>query len=281
MRIKSFIQHSALFSFCFLLLLSQSLHATEKYAFNAGHLQSINTAKTFTLKAENIEQNYHIYVQLPDSIKEGKKFPTVYLLDGGGTFPMLAPYYKLLKFLNDVPEVIIVGISYGTDDWRKGNARGRDFTLPAKSREHWGGAPDFSHFLKNQLFHKIETEFPSDPSKRVLFGNSLGGQFGLYNATFNPGLFYGIISNNPALHRNVESFLDVKALEHSKASTRLFVADAEFDGERFKKPRARWIERWEKKPLAGWQLKIQPMPGHNHFSSIPDSFRMGLKWILQ
>jgi len=31
----------------------------------------------------------------------------------------------------EIPEAILVGISYGTDDWQQGNLRSTDFTAPS------------------------------------------------------------------------------------------------------------------------------------------------------
>lgn len=255
--------------------------AAKEEGFDAAYLQSINNATTISMQAKGSEQKYHLYVRLPDNLEEGKRYPTVYLLDGGLTFPMLSPYYFLLSFLDELPDVILVGISYGSDDWRKGNNRSHDFTLPAAGRDHWGGAPAFSQFLQSQLIPRIEQDFPADPDKRILFGSSLGGQFGLYTATFNPGVFYAILANNPAIHENTHKYLDVSQLQKSEFNTRLYIGQAEFDGERFKKPMARWLTRWQKTPQAGWDLKVQPMANHNHVSSIPDTFRLGLKWVLR
>ena len=128
---------------------------------------------------------------VPDEIDSVKTYPTVYLLDGGITYPLLASYYKYLLLGEEVPELIIGGISYGTNDWQKGNQRSRDFTAKAADRSFWGGAPEFSEFLSSELFPFIENNYPSDSKQRIIFGQSLGGQFVLYAAQTKPEFYPG------------------------------------------------------------------------------------------
>ena len=248
--------------------------------FDARYLHGIYDAKTFSISPKESEQNYYIYVKLPQNMEANKKYPTVYLLDGGASFPLLAPYYDWQHFTEELPGIILVGISYGSKNWRKGNNRSHDYTVPSKAREHWGGAKKFSQFLRDELFAVIEGKYPSDPKKRILFGNSLAAQFGLYNATFQVDLFYGIIANNPAIHEVTDQFL-VESIATSRDNPlKLYVALAENDADRFKVHMHKWQAHWIPAPPPQWQLKIQPMPGHNHFSSMPETFRQGLKWIL-
>lgn len=262
------------------LSLLQTIQVQASNEFDARYLQSINTAETFAMSPKASKQNYYIYVKLPQNLDKDKTYPTVYLLDGGAIFPMLTPIYWQLRFLEDLPDLILVGISYGSNDWRNGNNRGHDFTIPSKQSEHWGGALEFGDFLREELFPHIESNYPANPGRRILFGNSLAGQFGLYAATWQADLFYGIIANNPAIHDVAEQFL-VKSIQKADAiPLKLFVALAENDADRFKVPMQKWLAHWQVKTPPQWQLKVQDMPGHNHFSSIPTTFRAGLKWIL-
>ena len=104
-----------------------------------------------TLERQDNGKSYHLVVRAPQTTEKTKNetYPVVYLLDAGITFPMLASYYHLLNLLGELPDVIIVGISYGTDDWRKGNNRSVDFTASSKERDHWGGAPGLFNVFRN------------------------------------------------------------------------------------------------------------------------------------
>ena len=69
------------------------------------------------------------------------------------------------------------------------------------------GIGDISYHLFEELIPLIESAYPSDDQQRIIFGQSLGGQFVLYTALTDPALFHGHIASNPALHRNLDFFL--------------------------------------------------------------------------
>ena len=212
-------------------------------------LHGLNNPSYHRLNYQPLDQVYHVYVRLPQDYQQGEKYPTIYLLDGGVTFPMLAGYYRYLRLGEEVPPAIVVGISYGTEDWRQGNARSRDFTAKAADRDHWGGAGDFAAFLRGTLFPLVESQYSSDPKRRIVFGQSLGGQFVLYVAQKAPGLFWGHIASNPALHRNLPFFLSTASREESKdnlETSRLFVSSGAEDDPRFREPAMQWMAHWKK-----------------------------------
>jgi predicted alpha/beta superfamily hydrolase len=245
------------------------------------YLHGLSKTKYHQINYRALDQIYHIYVMIPEETKKDKIYPTVYLLDGGITYPLLSSYYKYLHNGKEVPQVIIVGISYGTNDWQKGNMRSRDFTAEAADRSFWGGAPEFSKFLSSELIPFIENHYPSDSTQRIIFGQSLGGQFVLYTALTNPSLFWGYIASNPALHRNLEYFLEIKPHETNQFDiARLYVSSGSHDEPRFREPATKWIRFWNKQKTLPWILKTEILEGESHFSAAPAAFRQGLRWIF-
>ena len=261
------------------ILLMCILISNQVFATDFEQLTGIQGSDYQQLHSKAVDHDYHIFIKLPDQAKSEPytKWPVVYLLDGGNMFPMLSPYADYLLWAKDLPPVILVGISYGTDDWRQGNNRSTDFTLPAKDREHYGGAALFHRFLSAELMPLIEAKYPADPKQRVLFGHSLGGQFGLYCAMFQPQTFSGIIASNPAIHRNLESFLVNN--EATDIQPKLFIMQADNDDEVYQKPRQQWLAHWQDKPHS-WQQKVMTAQGHNHMSSVPTAFRQGMMWLF-
>jgi predicted alpha/beta superfamily hydrolase len=245
-------------------------------------LHGLGETKHHQINYQILNQTYHIYVMLPENMENNKKYPTVYLLDGGITYPLLSSYYKYLRYGEELPQLIIVGISYGTDDWQKGNMRSRDFTAKAVERTFWGGAPEFSKFLSAELFPFIEYNYPSDSTHRIIFGQSLGGQFVLYVAQTKPSLFWGYIASNPALHRNLDFFLETKPIPINKIKLpRLFVSSGSKDELTFREPAIKWFQFWNGQKTRPWFLKTTSLEGQSHFSAAPEAFRKGLNWIFQ
>jgi len=222
---------------------------------------------------------YHIFVRLPDEYEDPKhtNFPTLYLLDGGVNFSLFSAYYSYLRFMNDIPPMIIVGISYGTDDWRKGNDRGHDFTVPSIERQHWGGAQQFEQFLSQTLLPTMQKNYLVDKEKQILFGQSLGGQFALYTSIYGNAPFHAVIASNPALHRNLDYFK--QPMKARTTRPRVFVSLAEFDDLKYKAPATKWLKYWQQQKVE-WDHHVDHLPKHNHLSATPDAIRNGLKWIF-
>ena len=142
-------------------------------AVDTEFMQGLGDVRYHHVNSEAVGRGYHVYVRLPEGYEEADQdYPTVYLLDGGGTFPMLAPYYRILNFGEEVPDMIVVGISYGSDTLEGGNYRSTDFTAPSDEREYWGGAASYQTFLADELFPIIESGYRSDEERRVIFGQS-------------------------------------------------------------------------------------------------------------
>ena len=244
-------------------------------------LYSLSESKYHEIKYDALDQSYHIYVMLPDTFEKGKTYPTVYLLDGGITYPLLSSFYNYVRYGEELPPLIIVGISYGTDDWQQGNMRSRDFTASSTEKSFWGGAPEFQKFLTSKLIPFIETNYPSDSDQRIIFGQSLGGQFVLYTAQTKPNLFMGYIASNPALHRNLDFFLETKPKQiNTEKLPRLFVSSGSHDDVRFRQPALEWFQFWNGQKSLPWTLKTTTLEGQTHFSAAPTAFHQGLRWIF-
>lgn len=248
-------------------------------ASDVTHLQSLSDTDYFFVENEAIERGYHIYVNRPANYDASKSYPVVYLLDGGNQLPMLAGYHRLLLFGEEVPPAILVAISYGSDSFEEGNFRSTDFTAPSDERDYWGGAAAFRDFLADTLIPEIESRYPARKDRRIIFGQSLGGQFVLFTAQTRPALFWGYIASNPALHRNLDFFLNT--VPKPEPAANVFVASATEDVERFRVPALRWIEHWEGMADRPWALKAVDLPGHTHMSAPPAAYRQGMLWLFR
>ena len=245
-------------------------------------MQGLGDARYHKFPSSTRDRTYHVFVRLPEGYGEsGLSYPTVYLLDGGLLYPMLGAYYGYLRASEEVPDLILVAISYGTNDWQAGNNRGHDFTAPSEERDHWGGAEAFRAFLGDELIPRMESNYRSDPARRIIFGHSLGGQFALFAAQTKPSLFWGHIASNPALHRNLPFFLEFHGPEIAGViDARVFVGDGSDDAPVFVEPRQVWVEHWTSVEDPPWRLRVETLDGHSHFSAPPASFRGGLRWLF-
>lgn len=243
-------------------------------------LFGMRIADAFTITASELDRDFHIIVRLPvDYDESSQDYPIIYLLDGGISFPMLAPYHMMMTIDNFVPDAIIVGISYGGLGFEDGNMRSTDYTAPSPERDYYGGAPQYQKFLETELLPAVEQRYRTDAKRRIIYGQSIGGQFVLYTALTRPDLFWGHIAVNPALHRNLEFFRDFE-LQPTEARTRLFVSSASEDDEVFRIPAREWIGVWEKRNDAPFNLHVEYLDGERHASSGPRAYRAGLRWLF-
>jgi predicted alpha/beta superfamily hydrolase len=243
------------------------------------HIQTLRNVEHHTVHSDVVDRDYYVSVRLPNDYDENEaSYPTIYVLDGGALFPLFAGYLNYLNFAEEVPPIILVGISYGADNFADGNFRGTDYTAPSPEREHYGGAANFLTFLKEDVLPLIEKNYRSDSDRRVVFGHSLGGQFVLFAAQTDPGAFWGYVASNPALHRNLDFFLTTTPTQPSKS--KLFVASAEFDDARFREPAVAWMQHWNQQEELPWSLKTMDLDDHVHMSSPPDAFRQGMRWLF-
>ncbi len=244
-------------------------------------MQGLGDTRHHVISSQHLDKDYHILVGLPDGYDNAadETYPVVYVLDGGELYPLFASYSRLLRLAGDVPGFILVGISYGTSDWENGNDRSHDFTAPTEEREFWGGAEAFRDFLERELLPSVESRYRARSDQRVLFGRSLGGQFVLYSAQTRPGLFWGHIASNPALHRNLPLFLSLEP-ESVTGDSHLFVSSAENDDPVFREPALKWIEHWSSVESPPWRLHVETLDDHNHFSTPAAAFRRGLRWLF-
>ena len=264
------------------LLLMQFCWGTNAIGQDISHLQGLGDTRYYRLQSELLQRDFHIYIRLPESYEtsQHKKYPTAFLLDGGVTYPMLSGYYRYLSMAEEIPEMILVGISYGADNFQEGNMRSTDFTASSPEREHYGGASDFLRVLATELIPHIETSYRSDPEHRIIFGQSLGGQFVLF-AALKSSLFWGHIASNPALHRNLAFFLPENQSNAESSGQKLFVSSGSDDDERFRKPALAWMKAWSKKETVPWQLTTKTLDDQTHMSAAPTAFRDGVKWLFR
>jgi predicted alpha/beta superfamily hydrolase len=246
-------------------------------------LQGLGDTRHHVVASETLDRSYDVLVGLPDGYDPSAEtdYPTVYILDGGELYPLLRSYHRYLRNGGEAPDMILVAISYGTSDYEHGNDRSHDYTAPSDERDYWGGAEDFQAFLGGELIPFIESNYRSRSDRRIVFGQSIGGQFILFTALTEPTLFWGHIASNPALHRNLPFFLQTHAAAPAAdGRSNVYVASGSEDDPRFREPALEWIAHWTGVKEKPWRLRAETLDGHGHFSAPPASFRRGILWLF-
>jgi predicted alpha/beta superfamily hydrolase len=155
--------------------------------------------KRFTSSIVN-EQEYVLQISLPASYnKTDKKYPVVYLMDSQWDFPLLTALYGQQYYDGFVPEMIIVGITWGGNHPNPDSLRARDYTPTNEKRSpQSGGADKFLSVIKNEVFPMVEKNYRVDENDKTLIGCSLGGLFTMYTLFTHPEMFNRYVAASPA-----------------------------------------------------------------------------------
>lgn len=229
-------------------------------------------------------QEYELHILLPGDYQKGlKKYPVVYLMDSQWDFPLVKSLYGEHYFDGFIPELIIVGVTWGGVNPNPDSLRARDYTPTREARlPQSGGADNFLAFMKNELFPFIETNYKADSKSRTLMGCSLGGLFTLYTLFTQPELFAGYAAASPAvgwdrevLYKYEKEFPQKKLL----TPVRVFmtIGDVERSRPVYEKFAAQMISR--NYASVSLQSKILENTGHSGTKS--ETYGRGMQYIFE
>lgn len=155
--------------------------------------------KTFTSKIVS-GQEYVLQISLPaDYDKSNKKYPVVYLMDSQWDFPLLTALYGEQYYDGFVPELIIVGITWGGMHPNPDSLRTRDYTpTNVKQSPQSGGAAKFLDVIKDEVFPLVAGNYRVDTTDKTLVGCSLGGLFTMYTLFTHSNMFNRYVAASPA-----------------------------------------------------------------------------------
>ena len=234
------------------------------------------------LHSKIVNDDYHIYISLPDDYEtSGKSYPVLYLLDGDVSFGMAASIARYLQFGDNIPELIIVGIGYGALKSSNGNKRMRDYTFSQfPNSSEFGGAPKFKEFLREELFPFINNNFRTNPDDRTIESYSLGGLLACYILFTEPGLFNRYIIGSPYLSSGNFAIFDVQEDAFNKFSdidAKVFISvGSEESDEDYYNPIDQLVSGINDKAYSGLKLETKVFDGGTHLLCPSETISYGL-----
>lgn len=240
------------------------------------------------IHSQIIDDDYYLYIKLPKSYKDSDKlYPVIYLLDGDISFTMAWSTVRYLQYGKHLPEVIIVGIGYGSLlSSEEENMRERDYTISKfRDREDSGGGKNFLNFLKSELIPYIDSEYRSKPDERIINGYSLGGLFVIYAFLNEYNLFNGSIAGSPYLSSDIEHLREQlkKSSEHLKNSnSRLFISYGSLEDEDlYINPIDNIVKDLNEIQLKKTNIQKRIFEGGSHFTCPSEAMVYGLKFVFE
>lgn len=240
---------------------------------------TIENTHLFTITSKNIpDQIFQIKIDLPDSYSysDSTVYPVLFLTDADYLFGIATDMVDYLRWGGFIPEIIIVGIAYGTKDGQNGNMRSRDFK-PYPNKDGIIGAQLFLKFMTEELYPMISSNYRINEKDKTLFGYSYGGSFAVYTLFTNPGFFEKYVINSPSLQEGdnwaVRKEEDYYEREKSlPVKVYMSIGETEF----LYPPFPHFIETIKSRNYRGLDLKEEVISKGKHFSVIADALTKGL-----
>jgi len=152
--------------------------SAEAIKAKAQSIETIELGTRYTFQSSILGEDREILVRLPEGYEESdKRYPVVYLTDGGSHFSYTTLIASVLEEQERMPHSIFVGIV-------NADTRGRDL-LTHKD--------NFRRHIKEEIFSFINSNFRTSDI-RTVFGGSMGGAFIMEILTDHRDMFSNYIA---------------------------------------------------------------------------------------
>jgi uncharacterized protein len=265
--------------FLFIMLLGIT---TSAFAQQTNKQFVLNNTEIIPIHSKITGRDHELVVVYPSSYKTNpeKKYPVLYYLDAYWDTPLLVSTYGNLIYDNQVPEFIMVGLSYPpTADY--GKERRIDYTFTAVDDKS-GKANLFLDFIKNEVAPLIETQYRGQATDRIISGNSLGGLFAIAAAYQAPDFFAGHIAISPAAEWDKQALakLDNSYAKNRKVlNGRMFISYGSTEYSAFRDPIIQFQKQLAARKYQGFDLQNYAMEGIDHTGVKGDGYARGLMWV--
>ena len=155
---------------------------------------------TDTISSQKLNEDRQIFIGLPPSYDKnpGQKYPILLLLDGDFLFDPFQGALSYAYYWDDIPEVIIVGISQNKNNERETDCMVDETTgLPSEKGE------SFYEFIGMELIPYIQKKYRTAPFKIIAGLDTTAAFSNFYLYKDNP-VFDAYISMSPELATGME-----------------------------------------------------------------------------
>ncbi|AHM58863.1 esterase [Flammeovirgaceae bacterium 311] len=266
----------------FMLLPLSTIYAQQQETIPALPKVEIANSEVQTLTSAASGQEYKLFMHLPANYRAtGKKYPVLYLLDAQWDFPLVSAIYGEQYYDGFIPEMIIVGITWGGSNPDYDKLRMNDLSPSAISEVPGTGQGErFLQFIRSELMPFVEQTYPASKNDRTLMGSSMGGLFTLYALFTDTELFDRYILTSPASSWDngvIYTHEKAHAARSENLPVRLYMAHGELEGnlDGFHK----LIAQLESRNYKGLQMKTKILEGIGHSGTKAEGYTRGLQHV--
>lgn len=236
---------------------------------------SQNKKITDTITSQRLKEDRELTIGLPPSYAKNtnQKYPILVLLDGEFLFDPFQGALSYGYYWDDLPEVIIVGISQNKNNERENDCMVDETTgLPSEKGEQ------FFEFIGMELIPYIQKKYRTAPFKMIAGLDTTAGFLNLYLYKDNP-VFDAYISMSPELPAEMEANIPQRLAAIQKP---IFYYHSSADGD-VKKMRNRIIaldEAAKKITKETLNYRFDDFKGASHYSLVLNSIPSALYQIF-
>lgn len=228
-------------------------------------------------------QEYNLYVNLPRGYQgTTKRFPVVFVLDAQWDFTLVYSLYGEEYYDGFIPELILVGITWGGVNPNPDSLRVRDFSpTRVNNSVQSGGAPKFLSFIKNELIPFIDSNYRTIPGDRTLMGSSFGGLFTLYAMFNGTESFSRYILTSPYIAYDnyaISTSEKMYAEKNSSLPVKLFMAQGELEGgvPQFQK----FVDNLKARKFKDFSMQSRILEHMGHSGGKAEGYTRGLQFVF-
>jgi predicted alpha/beta superfamily hydrolase len=227
-------------------------------------------------------EDYDLYINLPQGYTDTTKtFPVLFLIDGQWDFPLMQAIYGQQYYDGFVPEMVIVGITWGGKNPNYDRLRAHDLTPTDISHTGtYGNASKFLSFITKELILYIEGKFRVKQNDRTLIGSSFGGLFTLYTMFQEPGVFNRYILTSPAVqwdNKMIYSLHKSFVEKYNELAANVFMGIGEYENV---KEFQDFINEMKAKKYKNFELHTMIVPGLGHSGAKATGYSRGLQAVF-
>jgi len=223
-----------LFVLLCLMALAAGAQTQEPSAVTVPPRVEIAGTQLLHLSSAITKKDYDLYINLPRGYGDtSKTFPALFVLDAQWDFPLAQAIYGQQYYDGFIPELVIVGITWGGKNPDYDQLRTHDLTpTDIGFVTKCGNAPKFLSFITKELIPFVETTFRIKRNDRTLMGSSLGGLFTLYAMFQQPGVFNRYVLTSPPIqwdNKLLSSLNKSYAEQHKELVAKVFMGIGEYE----------------------------------------------------
>ncbi|MEJ7677112.1 MAG: alpha/beta hydrolase-fold protein [Segetibacter sp.] len=235
------------------------------------------------IQSSIVGQEYALQIMLPPGYeKSTKNYPVVFLMDSQWDFPLVTAIYGEQYYDGFIPEMIIVGVTWGGTNPNPDSLRARDYTPTKEDRApQSGGASKFLSALRQEIIPYVEANYRADKNDRTLMGCSLGGLFTLYSLFTSDGLFNRYVATTPAYAWDKEVLYKYEQAYNQKQTkpARLFITMGEV--ERGLPGFEKFVKFLQSRNYKSLQIKLRVLENTGHSGNKAESYARGLQYVFE